>query len=130
MVWVTLPEEMPVNETIEFVPRFEESLDITLDHVIVNGVHPEVLDTDEQEAFEELKDVVAADKSELYNLVNCVEGLVVRGTRHRAQIRRLHESIDARILEIPVSRSRGPELVGMVADIIERDEGRQERRPA
>ncbi len=119
MVWVTLPEEMPVNETIEFLPRYREKLDVALDHVIVNGVHPEVLDPGEHDTFDELKEAVEPGSSELYNLVSRVEGLVIRGSRNRNQIDRLVENVDASFLEIPVTRARGPELIGTVADAIE-----------
>jgi hypothetical protein len=119
MVWVTLPEEMPVNETIEFFPRFRERLDVGLDHVIVNGVHPQVLEPAEQDAFERLRTAVDQRKSSLYSLMTCVEGLVVRGTRNREQIERLRSTIDAHLLEIPQMTARGPELVGIVADFLE-----------
>jgi anion-transporting ArsA/GET3 family ATPase len=128
MVWVTLPEEMPVNETIEFFPRFREKLDIALDHVVVNGVHPEVLEPGERDAFTRLRGIVAPGRRDLYNLMTCVEGLVVRGSRNREQIERLRQRIDASFLEIPQVRARGPELVGIVAEALECREAR--RRPA
>jgi anion-transporting ArsA/GET3 family ATPase len=130
MVWVTLPEEMPINETEEFFPRFREKLDVALDHVIVNGVYPEVLEPDEHRTYDDLRSAVEPATRELYNLVNCVEGLVIRGTHNREQIDRLEGSIDARILEIPMTRVRGPELIGMVADSIESASRDADRRPA
>lgn len=130
MVWVTLPEEMPVNETMEFIPRFREKLDVGLDHIIVNGVHPDVLDTEEHETFDELMHALEPDSTELYNLVNCVEGLVVRGSQNRDQIARLHRDLDARFMQIPMTRARGPELVGSVADAIENSGREADRRPA
>ncbi len=119
MVWVTLPEEMPVNETIEFFPRFRERLDVGLDHVVVNGVHHEVLEPGEQDAWGRLRTAVEPGASSLYSLMTCVEGMVVRGSRNREQIERLRRAIDARFLEIPQVTARGPELVGLVADMLE-----------
>jgi anion-transporting ArsA/GET3 family ATPase len=119
MVWVTLPEEMPVNESIEFFPRFRAKLDVALDHVVVNGVHAEVLEPGEQDAFARLRDAVEPGARNLYNLVSCVEGMVVRGARNRHQIERLRAALDAHLLEIPQVEARGPELVGIVADFLE-----------
>jgi anion-transporting ArsA/GET3 family ATPase len=119
MVWVTLPEEMPVNETIEFFPRFRQKLDVALDHVVINGVSPELLEPDERDAFSRMQEAVEPGKRDLYNLMNCVEGLVVRGTRNRQQIERLEKALEAHFLEIAQVRARGPELVGIVADFLE-----------
>jgi anion-transporting ArsA/GET3 family ATPase len=130
MVWVTLPEEMPVNETEEFLPRFREKLDVALDHVIINNVYPDVLDPGEHRTYDDLKNAVEPDSTELFNLVNCVEGLVIRGTHNREQIERLESTIEAKFLEVPMTRVRGPELIGRVADAIDRAGQPADRRLA
>jgi len=125
MVWVTLPEEMPINETLEFFPRFASKLDVGLDHVVINGVHPDVLDATERDAFARLRGAVEPGARDLWNLVSCVEGLVARGARDRQQIERLRKALEAHFLEIPQLHARGPELVSIVADFLE---GREESR--
>ena len=40
VVTVALPEEMPVNETLEFVRRLDEEMGIGPDAVVVNGLYP------------------------------------------------------------------------------------------
>lgn len=40
LVFVTRPEEMPVDETIEFYHAFKDKLHIPPSHLIVNGLHP------------------------------------------------------------------------------------------
>ena len=40
-VAVALPEEMPVNETLELGPRLVEAVGLGLDAVVVNGLYPE-----------------------------------------------------------------------------------------
>lgn len=119
MVWITLPEEMPVNESIEFLPRFRTKLDVGLDHVVINGVHTDVLEPEEKDAFTRLRTAVEPGTRNLYKLMSCVEGLVIRGSRNRSQIERLQGAIDAHFLEVPQVRARGPELVGIVADFLE-----------
>ncbi|HWT23733.1 MAG TPA: ArsA family ATPase, partial [Solirubrobacteraceae bacterium] len=40
-VAVALPEEMPVNETLELAVRLEDAVDLALDAIVVNGLYPE-----------------------------------------------------------------------------------------
>jgi anion-transporting ArsA/GET3 family ATPase len=47
VVAVALPEEMPVNETIELEQSLGEELGMPVDHVVVNGVLPERFTADE-----------------------------------------------------------------------------------
>ena len=84
----------------------------------------------EHQTYDELKSRVEPDSGELFNLVNCVEGLVIRGTHNREQIERLEASIDSNFLEIPMLRVRGPELIGQVADALARGGRKADRRPA
>src|SRR3954449_11322819 len=47
IVAVAAPEEMPVNETIDFIAALDEEMSLRPDAVVVNGVYPEVFrDTD------------------------------------------------------------------------------------
>src|SRR4051795_12573973 len=41
IVAVAAPEEMPVNETIEFIAALDEEMSLRPDAVVVNGVYPE-----------------------------------------------------------------------------------------
>ena len=40
---VALPEEMPVNETVEFERALRRELDMAIDQIVVNAVHPVAL---------------------------------------------------------------------------------------
>ena len=56
VVAVAAPEEMPVNETIEFISALGAEMSIEPDAVVVNGVYPERFRDSEIEAIEALGD--------------------------------------------------------------------------
>jgi anion-transporting ArsA/GET3 family ATPase len=49
---VALPEEMPVNETVEFRERLSSEMEMTIDGVVVNGLLPERFDAGDAERIE------------------------------------------------------------------------------
>jgi anion-transporting ArsA/GET3 family ATPase len=49
VVAVALPEEMPVNETVELEQRLDDELGVRIDQVVVNALLPERFSTDECE---------------------------------------------------------------------------------
>ncbi len=53
VVAVALPEEMPVNETVELEQRLDADLGVDLDHVVVNAVLPERFTSEESEQIGE-----------------------------------------------------------------------------
>lgn len=62
VVVVTVPEEMPVSETLELIDRLDGETDIDVAAVVVNRVLPELFGRSEEEIFERLRkpDGVAA----------------------------------------------------------------------
>jgi anion-transporting ArsA/GET3 family ATPase len=52
VVAVALPEEMPVNETVDFERELRDEMGLELDAVVVNALLPERFDTDEAERIE------------------------------------------------------------------------------
>jgi anion-transporting ArsA/GET3 family ATPase len=91
-VAVALPEEMPVNETIELGDRLEEAVGLGLDAVIVNGLFPERFKVKEAELLRGLdsEPAVAAALAEHD-----------RAHAQRAHLRRLRRSVDASVLTLP-----------------------------
>jgi anion-transporting ArsA/GET3 family ATPase len=55
-VAVALPEEMPVNETVEFESNLRDEMGLELDLVIVNALYPERFTDDEAERIEQAAD--------------------------------------------------------------------------
>jgi anion-transporting ArsA/GET3 family ATPase len=60
VVAVALPEEMPVNETVDFERGLQHELGMELDAVVVNALYPERFDGEEAERIEQ---AAAADGS-------------------------------------------------------------------
>jgi anion-transporting ArsA/GET3 family ATPase len=52
---VTLPEEMPVNETMEMCERVEDLLEIPIGYIIINSVYPQVLKKQNIPVFDLMK---------------------------------------------------------------------------
>jgi anion-transporting ArsA/GET3 family ATPase len=55
-VAVALPEEMPVNETVEFESNLRDEMGLELDLVVVNALYPERFTDDEAERIEQAAD--------------------------------------------------------------------------
>src|SRR3954453_8995283 len=53
VVAVALPEEMPVNETVDFERQLNDELGLDLDAVVVNALYPERFDREEAERIEQ-----------------------------------------------------------------------------
>jgi anion-transporting ArsA/GET3 family ATPase len=53
VVAVALPEEMPVNETVDFERELHDKLGMEIDAVVVNALYPERFDIDEATRIEE-----------------------------------------------------------------------------
>jgi anion-transporting ArsA/GET3 family ATPase len=53
VVAVALPEEMPVNETVDFERDLRADMDLGLDAVVVNALYPERFDDEEAERIEQ-----------------------------------------------------------------------------
>jgi anion-transporting ArsA/GET3 family ATPase len=99
VVAVALPEEMPVNETVELEDRLERELGMALDHVIVNGVLPERFAADEHER------IVAANGSHPVPAVRAALRAAAsehqRARQQRQQLRRLRRDTRAPVATLP-----------------------------
>jgi anion-transporting ArsA/GET3 family ATPase len=87
IVAVAAPEEMPVNETIEFIAALDEEMSVKPDSVVVNGVYPERFQDTEAEAIE----AVGVDAPQLRAAMTTYR----RARHHRNQVRRLRRRAPA-----------------------------------
>ena len=91
VVAVALPEEMPVNETIELAQRLRDEMRMGLDGVVVNGLYPDRFTGDEVERMRSVDGTaVQAALSEHR-----------RARAQRAELRRLKKAVEAPVVTLP-----------------------------
>ena len=132
---VTLPEEMPVSETLETFHALEDKLQVNVGSVFANGIYSELFSGPEQVAlvkmraeddhtplFEEAERVgLRLDDEDLSSLVGYAHFLEARRTIQGAHLKDLKKGIDEATLELPFLFSAGLELpdIETLADVIE-----------
>jgi anion-transporting ArsA/GET3 family ATPase len=104
-VAVALPEEMPVNETLELGGRLEGAIGLGLDAIVVNGMYPARFTAKEAD---ELRAIAAgdgrADGRGAEQSLAAVRAALVEHERARAQrshLRRLKRAADAPVHTLP-----------------------------
>jgi anion-transporting ArsA/GET3 family ATPase len=90
VVSVAAPEEMPVNETIEFIAALEREMGTAPDAVVVNGVYPERFSGEEIATIEGIE----GDHAALMAAISEHR----RARHHHNQIRRLRRRTPAKTL--------------------------------
>ena len=92
-VAVALPEEMPVNETLELDDRLHAAIGMGLDAIVVNGVHPARFSGKEADELRAHADGSAAVRAALTEHE--------RGRIQRSQLRRLKREAGAPVSTLP-----------------------------
>ena len=93
IVTVALPEEMPVNETLELGDNLHEALDRGIDQIVMNGLLPERF------SAEEAKQLEAANGAHPAVVAALTEYRRARG--QRSQLRRLKRAAEAPVSTLP-----------------------------
>jgi anion-transporting ArsA/GET3 family ATPase len=101
---VALPEEMPVNETIEFERALARELGMPIDAIVVNALHPARFQREELERIERVEAGTAAARAALAAALS--EQRRARG--EHGQLRRLRRAATAPVATLP--RVFEPEL--------------------
>jgi len=101
---VALPEEMPVNETVEFERALKRELGMAIDAVVVNAVHPARFSAEESREIEAARARSAVAQAALAAALS--EHRRARG--EHAQVRRLRRAASAPVATLP--RVFEPEL--------------------
>ena len=133
IVAVCLPEEMPVNETIELAAKLDDELGRPLDMAIVNMVHQSPVPEENRQAFEEIHTQIRKDypgveafffedeeeRSESTALARLIAGNALAlgwFERDSEYLQLLYDRLDAPIIEVPlVYESSGVDVVGKMA---------------
>jgi anion-transporting ArsA/GET3 family ATPase len=104
---VALPEEMPVNETLELGGRLRDEMGMGIETIVVNALYPQRFTADEAQAMESLDGRgSAAARAALRAAL--AEHHWAR--LQRAQLRRLRRHADAEVATLPYLFE--PELEG------------------
>jgi anion-transporting ArsA/GET3 family ATPase len=132
---VTLPEEMPVAETLETATALRDRLRITTGVVFTNAVYGELLTAEEQERLDHLVEdgraeelVIEAkgagltlDDEDVDALVGYARFLQARRGIQAAHLKRLKKGVNEEVVELPFLFSAGLALpdVETLADAVE-----------
>jgi anion-transporting ArsA/GET3 family ATPase len=101
---VALPEEMPVNETIEFERALARELGVAIDAIVVNALHPARFKREELERIESVEAGTAAARAALAAALSEHR----RARAEHGQLRRLRRAATAPVATLP--RVFEPEL--------------------
>ena len=122
-VAVALPEEMPVNETLELGSRLEAAIGMGLDAIVVNGVYPARFSGKEADALR----AAAANGLEPEALAAVGAALLEyeRARTQRSHVRRLKREAGAPVHTLPFlfDAEVGLEEYGTLAAKLGRDLG-------
>jgi anion-transporting ArsA/GET3 family ATPase len=112
VVAVAAPEEMPVNETIDFIAALEDEMQLAPDAVVVNGVYPDHFRDAEIAAIE----AVDGDSPALRAALTTHR----RARHHRNQVRRLRRRAPALTLPFLFGTDLGDSDLEALADVLEK----------
>lgn len=133
---VCLPEEMPVNETIELEERLEDSLGRSLTLAFANMVHRSPFHADQREDFRQLVDNLDRDELIAETIAGAaaddraVERVIAGNAlaldwfeRDARYLTELEERLEAPIVELPVFyENEGAEIVRRAVEYLEGSE--------
>ncbi len=121
---VTLPEETPVNETVETAEAFRQRIGLTLGPLVVNGVYPDrpldgLTDVDQIRARADLAGVTVPD-GEVEHLARAAHFLTSRRRLQVQQLTRLADRLDVPQVILPFlfSADIGPAQLEVLADAL------------
>lgn len=132
---VTLPEEMPVSETLETADALKERVGIHAGAVFANAVYTELLDDAERQSFADigagkpmatLKKVAGAagitlDSEDVAALIGYGRFLMARRQIQGVHLKKLRRGVEQPVVELPFLFSAGLALpdIENLADVIE-----------
>ena len=72
LIPVTIPEELPVNETIEFMQRLSRKVDIHMPFILINRMYPQAFSDQEQEIYRHANNHARTSGVDLTSIEDCV----------------------------------------------------------
>lgn len=122
---VTLPEELPVNETREMIAIAADEVGISVQAVFINGVHPVFITPDEFSKIREVDRNCAdadADCADLRFAVDVARRQIVRNAAQQIQIGQVREAAPGHVIHIPYyfTNDLGEEEIRKIASSLRR----------
>jgi Mrp family chromosome partitioning ATPase len=108
-VVVTLPEEMPVNETMELTDALRNELQIPVLQLVINRVLPELFLPEESEVIRGLPEALSEDSP--------IRGLSVAGRRRSLRETVQRQAVKRLCAYVPVPCTKLPHFFGLDEDI-------------
>ncbi|MEO1172391.1 MAG: ArsA family ATPase, partial [Myxococcota bacterium] len=99
VVIVTLPEELPINESVELAHALEEELDLDTAAVVVNAVLPRIYDEHERTLIAQLAE--SLEDSAGRKLLEAATHTSARQEAEAARIEKLHDRLDPKRIGKP-----------------------------
>jgi anion-transporting ArsA/GET3 family ATPase len=99
VVAVALPQEMPVNETIEFREKLDDEMGMDTDVVVMNALLPERFSTADIERIDAADDAPVSD--EAWAALHAARSEHSRARSQRAQLRRLKRDAGTGVITLP-----------------------------
>ncbi len=100
LVLVTLPEELPVNEAIEFMEAAETEMPMPVDLAVINAVYPELFTDDDEAKIREMENESLPGNDLFQAMLESAQIRIVRRRIQRAHIDKMRKAA-ARVTEIP-----------------------------
>jgi anion-transporting ArsA/GET3 family ATPase len=98
LILVALPEELPVNEALEFERKAENDLNMCVAAIIVNMVYPEIFDSDEVLAIERMNNSILENKQPI---LEAARRQIVRRKIQQSHINRLITESEHPVFQLP-----------------------------
>ncbi|UCD56516.1 MAG: AAA family ATPase [Candidatus Hydrogenedentota bacterium] len=124
---VTLPEEMPVNETVETCLSVRQLLEIPIGYIIINSVFPQVLKRRDMPLVNTMKRrtennglrrLTRAERRIVHVMFECFETAMRRRELNEFYIRKLKRMLDYNFIQVPFifTKSFDINLIEQVSD--------------
>jgi anion-transporting ArsA/GET3 family ATPase len=97
---VTLPEDMPTNETLELYEVLRDELNFPVNRLVINGVLPTLFPREQHDTFAELPSKLAPE-SPLWPLARAARTRAVREALQRQHLERLRSELHLARTELP-----------------------------
>ncbi len=99
---VTAPEELPVNEAVQFIRVAEEELNMEIGRIVVNGLYSELFSPEEIVMIDKIPENGPNPEKKAYDIIiDSAKTYISRKRTQNYHVDRLQQSIGQELLRIP-----------------------------